>query len=127
MSSGNGLPFAQAAQLCLSFLLIVFWMLCIFYFKTLPLIFIILQALLREGSMPAPFDDISYLGVHIESLVDDIVPTMVSLLRGMPNLKTLYVKCDPPLLIQKPKVSSTLSLSLTPNVVYYVMCPSNGN
>ncbi|KAM1079021.1 hypothetical protein FF1_013909 [Malus domestica] len=61
------------------------------------------KVLLREGSMPALFDDISYLGVHIESLVDDMVPTMVSLLRGMPNLKTLYVKCDPSFLIQKPK------------------------
>ncbi|PQP92438.1 F-box/FBD/LRR-repeat protein [Prunus yedoensis var. nudiflora] len=61
------------------------------------------KALLREGPVSRPFDDISYLGMHIESLDDDIVPAMVSLLRGMPNLKTLYIKSDPSLFIHKPE------------------------
>ncbi|CAL2273070.1 unnamed protein product [Prunus armeniaca] len=62
----------------------------------------IFAMILQRGN--SSFDDISYLGMHIESLDDDIVPAMVSLLRGIPNLKTLYIKSDTSLLIHKPEV-----------------------
>lgn len=67
--------------------------------------FVILQVLLRQGSMHAQFDDISYLSMHTRSLTDDLVPAMVSLLRGMPNLNTLYLNSHPSLNRRKPKVS----------------------
>ncbi|XP_061988378.1 uncharacterized protein LOC133706837 [Rosa rugosa] len=41
--------------------------------------------------------------MHIMNLTDDLVPAMVSLLRGMPNLKTLYMNSYPSLHIVKPK------------------------
>ncbi|XP_040367311.1 uncharacterized protein LOC121050628 [Rosa chinensis] len=53
--------------------------------------------------MHAPLDGTTYLGVHIKSLTDDLVPAMVSLLRGVPNLKTLYINSYPFLHIVKPK------------------------
>ncbi|PRQ18430.1 putative F-box domain, leucine-rich repeat domain, L domain-containing protein [Rosa chinensis] len=61
------------------------------------------KVLLREGLVHAPLDDITYLSMHIMSLTDDLVPAMVSLLRGMPNLSTLYIKSYPSLHIGKPK------------------------
>ena len=69
---------------------------------------VILQLLLREGSMHAPLDATTYLGLHIMSLTDDLVPAMASLLRGMPNLKTLYINSYPSLHIVKRKVSERL-------------------
>ncbi|KAM1143130.1 hypothetical protein ACFX2B_031689 [Malus domestica] len=53
------------------------------------------QALFREGSMQLQFDDISYLSLHAGGVFDDLVPAMVSLLRGMPNLKTLHINSYP--------------------------------
>lgn len=61
------------------------------------------KLLLWEGSMHAPLDATTYLGLHIMSLTDDLVPAMASLLRGMPNLKTLYINSYPSLHIVKPK------------------------
>ncbi|PQP92019.1 F-box/FBD/LRR-repeat protein [Prunus yedoensis var. nudiflora] len=46
----------------------------------------------KEGSMSAPLDNIRKLGIHCSSLKDDLVPAMVSLVRGMTNLNTLYIK-----------------------------------
>ncbi|KAL6179146.1 hypothetical protein ACLB2K_050662 [Fragaria x ananassa] len=61
------------------------------------------KALLREGSMHAQFDHISYLSMHMRSLTDELVPAMVSLLKGMPNLNTLHLKAHHSLNIRKPK------------------------
>lgn len=62
------------------------------------------KLLLREGSMLAAFSDITYLSMHILSLTDDLVPAMVSLLKAMPHLNTLYINSYPSLQrINKPK------------------------
>lgn len=42
--------------------------------------------------MSAPLDNIRKLGIHCSSLKDDLVPAMVSLVRGMTNLNSLYIK-----------------------------------
>lgn len=61
--------------------------------------FIILQGLYNRGIMlPNLFGNICYLRMHIGSFVDDLVPSMVFLFGGMPNLSTLYLKSTPPLL-----------------------------
>ncbi|KAL6175905.1 hypothetical protein ACLB2K_052543 [Fragaria x ananassa] len=62
-----------------------------------------IKVLLREGSLHAPLDGTTYLGMHVKSLSDDLVPAMVSVLRGMPNLKTLYLNFYPSLNVAKPK------------------------
>ncbi|XP_008237110.1 PREDICTED: F-box/FBD/LRR-repeat protein At2g26030-like [Prunus mume] len=49
----------------------------------------------KEGSMSAPLDNIRKLGIHCSSLKDDLVPAMVSLVRGMTNLNSLYIKTLP--------------------------------
>ncbi|VVA25417.1 PREDICTED: F-box/LRR-repeat [Prunus dulcis] len=47
----------------------------------------------KEGSMAAPiFDNLCNLNIHCTRLDDYLVPIVVSLLRGMPNLNTLYIK-----------------------------------
>lgn len=54
--------------------------------------------------MLAAFNDIAYLSMHILSLTDDLVPAMVSLLKAMPHLNTLYINSYPSLQrINKPK------------------------
>ena len=75
---------------------------------SLPFIFIILQALFREGHIPEQFDDISYLGMNIGSLDDDVVPAMVSLMKGMPNLNTLNLKSNHSINVPKPDVRACL-------------------
>ncbi|XP_004301725.1 PREDICTED: F-box/LRR-repeat protein 13-like isoform X2 [Fragaria vesca subsp. vesca] len=78
--------------------------LCSFYkAKSLVLSGETIKVLLREGSLHAPLDGTTYLGMHVKSLSDDLVPAMVSLLRGMPNLKTLYINSYPSLNVAKPK------------------------
>ncbi|CAN6716989.1 unnamed protein product [Malus baccata var. baccata] len=62
-----------------------------------------MKALFKEVSMPLPFDNVSYLGLRITSLSDDLVPAMVSLLRGISNLNTLQIESDLSLLFHKPK------------------------
>ncbi|KAM1093419.1 hypothetical protein ACFX2I_008572 [Malus domestica] len=62
-----------------------------------------IKALFKEVSMPLPFDNVSYLGLRITSLSDDLVPAMVSLLRGISNLNTLQIESDLSLLFHKPK------------------------
>lgn len=43
--------------------------------------------------MAAPiFDNLCNLRIHCTRLDDYLVPIVVSLLRGMPNLNTLYIK-----------------------------------
>ncbi|CAN6562054.1 unnamed protein product [Malus baccata var. baccata] len=51
-----------------------------------------LYVLFTEGSRPAPLDDIRYLGLHLRSLNNELVPAVVSLLRGVPNLNTLNIE-----------------------------------
>ncbi|KAK9921290.1 hypothetical protein M0R45_029807 [Rubus argutus] len=60
------------------------------------------KALVREGHLPSQFDDISYLGMNIRSLDDDVVPAMVSLMKGMPNLNTLNLKSNHSINVPKP-------------------------
>ncbi|RXH81497.1 hypothetical protein DVH24_034918 [Malus domestica] len=51
-----------------------------------------IKALFSEGgSTQARFNNLSYLEMDIRSFSDELVPALVSLLRGMPNLCTLYV------------------------------------
>lgn len=50
-----------------------------------------LQALFREESMHALFDNLYYLYMSMLSCSDELVPAVVSLLRGMPNLCTLSI------------------------------------
>ncbi|BFG38599.1 hypothetical protein CerSpe_248730 [Prunus speciosa] len=52
------------------------------------------KALYGEGSIPAQFNDIWCLTLNTRSISDDLIPSMVSLLRGMPNLCTLHIKND---------------------------------
>ncbi|CAN6719681.1 unnamed protein product [Malus baccata var. baccata] len=52
------------------------------------------KALFRGGSVPVQLDDIWYLSMYIWSMNDELVPSMVSLLRGMPNLCSLNIECD---------------------------------
>ncbi|PRQ43956.1 putative F-box domain, FBD domain, leucine-rich repeat domain, L domain-containing protein [Rosa chinensis] len=61
------------------------------------------KALFREGHIPAQFNDISYLGMDIKSWDDDVVPAMVSLMKGMPNLNTLNLKSIHSVNIPKPE------------------------
>ncbi|KAI5325794.1 hypothetical protein L3X38_034868 [Prunus dulcis] len=50
----------------------------------------------KEGSMAAPrLDNICKLKARTRNLDDDLVPALVSLLRGMPNLKILYISTNP--------------------------------
>ena len=68
-----------------------------------------LQLLLRERSMLPPFDDVTYMNMHIMNLTEDLVPAMVSLLKGMPHLNTLYIDSYPSLeYFHKKKVSGCL-------------------
>lgn len=54
-----------------------------------------LQALHKEGSMPASLD-IFHFNMHLRSLNDALVPAVACLLKGMPNLNTLNIKSKPP-------------------------------
>ncbi|KAM1208058.1 hypothetical protein ACFX2J_013769 [Malus domestica] len=45
----------------------------------------------RGGSRPAPLYDTFYLGMTFESFVDELIPAIVFLLRGMPNLFNLIL------------------------------------
>ncbi|CAL9003224.1 unnamed protein product [Prunus brigantina] len=45
-----------------------------------------------EGSMPVSFNNVQSLRMNIGCVIDEIVPSMVSVLRGMPYLRTLYIK-----------------------------------
>lgn len=54
-----------------------------------------LQALLKKGPMPTPFDiDVRYLRMEIEGLLDKIVPAVVSYLKGLRNLRYLHIKAN---------------------------------
>ncbi|KAM5574898.1 putative F-box protein [Rosa sericea] len=73
------------------------------------------KALFREHSIPSFFANISHLHICITSLSDDIIPAMVSLLRGMTTLSTFYIHSDPsfisyPLFIHETS-ASTYSMS----------------
>lgn len=57
----------------------------------------LLQASYQEGSIPASFDNVSSLHIHIKSFGDELVPAVVSLFKGMPNLCTLYINSKRPL------------------------------
>ncbi|XP_068309425.1 F-box/FBD/LRR-repeat protein At1g16930-like [Pyrus communis] len=51
------------------------------------------KALFREGYTHAQFDRLFYLQLNLRSFSDDIFPAVVSLLRGLHNLCTLYITC----------------------------------
>ncbi|CAL9026416.1 unnamed protein product [Prunus brigantina] len=51
-----------------------------------------IKALFREGAMPAPLENVHYLGLKIESFNDELVLAVVCRFRGMPNLCALYIK-----------------------------------
>ncbi|KAM5559376.1 F-box/FBD/LRR-repeat protein [Rosa sericea] len=55
----------------------------------------ILKALFQKGSRPAPLDNVRHLCMHVGYMLDDVVPAMVSILKGIPNLSTLYIKSFP--------------------------------
>ncbi|PRQ44089.1 putative F-box domain, FBD domain, leucine-rich repeat domain, L domain-containing protein [Rosa chinensis] len=55
----------------------------------------ILKALFQKGSRPAPLDNVRHLCIHVGYMLDDVVPAMVSILKGIPNLSTLYIKSFP--------------------------------
>ncbi|KAM0991408.1 hypothetical protein ACFX2C_009795 [Malus domestica] len=70
-----------------------------------------IEAVSKEGSVRAPiFDNMRNLSIHCENLNDDLVPGMVSLLRGMPNLNILYVKTSPRPFLFTPKTSTGFGL-----------------
>lgn len=50
-----------------------------------------LQALFKEGFLHARLDNLSYLRMNIKGFTDDLVLAVASLLKGMPNLCTLYI------------------------------------
>lgn len=54
-----------------------------------------IKAAYREEPMQAQLDEIWYLQMNIGSLTDELVPAVVSLLRGTPNLCTLYMRYKP--------------------------------
>ncbi|KAM2452425.1 hypothetical protein ACFX1W_009753 [Malus domestica] len=67
-----------------------------------------IEALSKEGSVRAPiFDNMRNLSIHCENLNDDLVPGMVSLLRGIPNLNILYAKTSPRPFLFTPKTVSS--------------------
>ncbi|XP_068308739.1 putative F-box/FBD/LRR-repeat protein At5g44950 [Pyrus communis] len=51
------------------------------------------KALFRERSTHAQFDRLFHLQLNLWSFSDDIFPAVVSLLRGLHNLCTLYISC----------------------------------
>ncbi|PRQ44088.1 putative leucine-rich repeat domain, L domain-containing protein [Rosa chinensis] len=55
----------------------------------------IVNALSEKGSMPAPLDNVRQLQLHVGYFCDHLVPVMVSLLKGLPNLSTLNINTDP--------------------------------
>ncbi|KAM1307454.1 hypothetical protein ACFX2H_009705 [Malus domestica] len=70
-----------------------------------------IEALSKEGSARAPiFDNMRNLSIHCENLNDDLVPGMVSLLRGIPNLNILYAKTSPRPFLFTPKTSTGFGL-----------------
>ncbi|XP_062006723.1 uncharacterized protein LOC133723867 [Rosa rugosa] len=54
-----------------------------------------INALFEKGSMTAPLDNVRQLQLHVGYFCDDLVPAMVSLLKGLPNLSTLNINTDP--------------------------------
>ncbi|XP_020425085.1 F-box/LRR-repeat protein At3g58900 [Prunus persica] len=56
-----------------------------------------IKALFRGGSMPPPLNNVCSLGLRIGNVVDELVPAMVSLFRGMPNLCNMLINTKPPL------------------------------
>lgn len=50
--------------------------------------------------MQLPLHDISCFRAYLERLTDDIVPSIAHLLRGMPNLNTLFIATSPSLVYE---------------------------
>lgn len=74
--------------------------------------FMILQAFFKKGSGPLPLDNVHHLCMHVGYFLDDVVPSMVSLLKGIPNLSTLYIKSFPIFIYLGSKVSKVPSFIL---------------
>ncbi|KAL6138357.1 hypothetical protein ACLB2K_063640 [Fragaria x ananassa] len=66
----------------------------------------IIKAAYREEHMRAQLDKIWCLRINIGSFADDLVPAVVSLLRGTPNLCTLYMCYEPTSLDPKSNTSA---------------------
>ncbi|KAM2066663.1 hypothetical protein ACFX1T_043109 [Malus domestica] len=48
---------------------------------------------LFRGLMPGPLHDVTFLRIEFEELnEDDIIPTLVSLFKAVPNLNTLHIR-----------------------------------
>jgi hypothetical protein len=75
----------------------------------LKVLFTILQAAYREEPMQAQLDEIWYLQMNIGRFTDELVPAVVSLLRGTPNLCTLYMRYKPTSHDSNSNVSSRIS------------------
>ncbi|XP_004305634.1 PREDICTED: putative F-box/FBD/LRR-repeat protein At5g44950-like [Fragaria vesca subsp. vesca] len=54
-----------------------------------------LKALFQKGSRPAALDNVRHLCMHVGYMLDDVTPAMLSILKGIPNLSTLYIKSYP--------------------------------
>lgn len=50
--------------------------------------------------MPLPLYDVSFFQAYVAKLNDDLVPNLAHLLRGMPNLNTLFIGTSPPLVYE---------------------------
>ncbi|XP_050381581.1 F-box/LRR-repeat protein At5g02910-like [Argentina anserina] len=57
----------------------------------------IIKAPFSKGSMRAPISDIHWLSMDIGRMTDELIPAIVSLFRGLPNIFILSVQCKPPL------------------------------
>ncbi|PRQ43965.1 putative F-box domain, leucine-rich repeat domain, L domain-containing protein [Rosa chinensis] len=64
-----------------------------------------IQAAYREECVQAQLDETWYLQMNIGSFTDDLVPAVVSLLRGTPELCTLYIRYKPTSLDPKSNTS----------------------
>ncbi|KAM1022194.1 hypothetical protein FF1_043113 [Malus domestica] len=48
---------------------------------------------LFRGLVPGPLHDVTFLRIEFEELIeDDIIPTLVSLFKAVPNLNTLHIR-----------------------------------
>ncbi|KAH7849564.1 hypothetical protein Vadar_019690 [Vaccinium darrowii] len=54
------------------------------------------KVLFEQGCLPTCFGNMGRLYMYVSCLNDDLVPAMVSLIRGMPNLKSISMKSSPP-------------------------------
>lgn len=56
---------------------------------------ITLQAFSKENCRPLQLDGVQYLRIQIHNLDDDLVPALLYLLKGVPNMISLYIESWP--------------------------------